>query len=204
MKLIFATHNSGKIKEMKEILSDLPIRVLSAEEAGVFEEPEENGKTFSENALKKAKFVADKTGEWTIADDSGICIDALDGEPGVYSARYAGEGKTDEELINFVLDKIKNIPEGERSSYFATAAVLVSPERQEYVFEGRVNGKISLEKKGIPRPKLPYDVIFIPEGYEKTFAEMSDKKKNSLSHRGKAFRKVKEFLTDFLDGKNQW
>lgn len=193
-RLVFATHNQGKVKEMKDILSGLEIEVLSAEEAGVFEDVVEDGETFEENALKKAKFVAEKTGEWAVADDSGLCISALGGAPGVQSARWS-EGA---DLAEYTLDKLKNIPAEERTAYFRSTAALCAPDGRHWFFQGRIDGEIPLEPRGIDRPKLPYDVIFIPEGYNRTFAEMSDAEKNSLSHRGLAFSCLKEFIGEMI------
>lgn len=195
MKLIFATHNQGKIKEMQALLQDLDIEVLSAAEAGVFEEAREDGKTFAANALKKAAFVTEKTGEWAVADDSGICIDTLGGRPGVLTARWAGEGASDEDLVNYTLKQLKNVPEDERGAYFQSSLALTSPNGEHWIFEGKIYGIIPERPRGKPRPRLPYDVIFIPEAENRTFAEMTDQEKNSLSHRGLAFKKLKEFLS---------
>jgi len=192
MKIIFATQNQGKIKEMKSILSDLKVDVLSAGEAGIFDEVVEDGKTFKDNALKKARFIAQKSGEWAVADDSGLCITALNGAPGVHSARWAGDRSDDSKLVMHTLEKMKEIPAGKRQAYFESAVALVSPEGKEWTYSGQVHGSISLEPRGTALPKLPYDVIFIPQGYEKTFAEMTNEEKNSISHRGLAFEKLKE------------
>jgi len=191
MKLVFATHNPGKIKEMQELLSETGIEVLSAEDAGVAEDPLEDGLTFEENALKKARFVCQKSGEWAVADDSGICLDALNGAPGIFTARWAGEGN---DLIDFTLAKIKDIPEKKLGAHFSCCVALVSPDGQEHLFEGRADGRVIKERRGTPYPKLPYDQIFIPEGHEQTFAEMPYEEKNKLSHRGLAFAKLKDFL----------
>jgi len=188
MKLIFATHNQGKLVEMKEILKGLDLEVLSAEEVGVRDEIEEDADTCEGNALKKARYVARQTGQWAVADDSGIFINALNGAPGVHSARWSN-GKP---LVDFTLEKMKNY--NDRNAYFLSVAALVSPKGKEWVFQGKINGRITREPAGIDRPKLPYDLIFQPKGYDKTFAQMTDQQKNSLSHRGEAFRKLREFL----------
>lgn len=192
MKIVFATQNKGKLIEMKVLLSDW--EVISASEAGVSEEIVEDGKTFIDNSLKKARYVAERTNEWAVADDSGLCIKALDGAPGVYSARWAGENADDMDLVNYTLAKMKNVLEPERQAWFESAVALVSPDGKEYVFSGRINGSIALAPAGKNRPKLPYDLIFRPTGEERTFAQMSDAEKNSMSHRGLAFKKLKEFL----------
>ncbi len=185
-KIIFATHNQGKVIEMRQILAGLNVELITAEEAGVLDDVLEDGKTFADNAFKKAKFVVAKTNEWALADDSGLCIDALGGKPGVYSARWA----KDKDIVEHTLGLLKNVPKPERGAYFETCAVLLSPQGKKYVFSGVVKGEISLTPKGRPVPKLPYDVIFIPSGQTKTFAEMDKAEKNKLSHRGLALQKM--------------
>ena len=198
MKLIFATHNSGKIKEMCSLFADLKIDVCSADEAGVTEGVVEDGKPFEKNALKKARFVASSSGEWAVADDSGICIDALDGAPGVNTARWAGPDAGDEGLVRHTLEVLKDVPEGQRDATFMSCIALVAPDGREWTFEGHVNGSVAREARGTNRPKLPYDVLFIPEGHDRTFAQMSDEEKNSMSHRGRAFEQLKTFLREQL------
>lgn len=198
MKLIFATHNEGKILEMRQILVDLDIEISSADEVGVTEDVIEDGATFFENALKKARFVAERIGEWSVADDSGLCIEALGGAPGVYSTRWAGDDFPREKLVDYTLERMKNVPKDKRQAYFEGALALVAPDRRHWVFTGRVNGRIAFEKRGRMRPKLPYDLIFIPEGFDCTFSEMTDEQKNGLSHRGRAFEELKEFLRSYL------
>lgn len=195
MKLIFATHNPGKLQEMRELLSGLAIDVVSADEAGVTEEPAEDGKTFKENALKKARFVADQTKEWALADDSGICIDALGGEPGVFTSRYGGPGKNP---ALAAWEKMKNVPEEKRGATFFSIVALVSPQGQKHIFEGSTKGHIAPEPRGLAHPKLPFDAIFIPEEYKQTYAEMDSQLKNSLSHRGRAFVELKKFLQTII------
>lgn len=198
MKLIFSTHNSGKIKEARAVLFGLPWEILSAEEAGVFDDVIEDGKTLAENALKKAHYLVSKTGEWSMADDSGFFIDALGGQPGIYASRWLGEGLRDEEKARLTLEKIMNIPDNQRGGYFESVVALVSPQKEEFLFSGKVLGQVAKEMRGTGRPNLPYDLIFMPIGFDKTFAEMSDEQKNSLSHRGLAFQKLKEFLQNYV------
>lgn len=196
MKLIFATQNQGKLKEIKAILKDLTIEVLNTEQAGITEEIKEDGKTLKDNALKKAKYVAKKTKEWALADDTGIFIQALDGKPGIMSSRWAGKKATDEKIINFTLKKMKDVPFDQRQAYFQTIAALAAPDGRTWTFEGKINGQITLEPKGTPRKNLPYDLIFIPQGLTKTFAEIPVEQKNLLSHRAQAFAKLKKFLKE--------
>ncbi|MBI2473506.1 RdgB/HAM1 family non-canonical purine NTP pyrophosphatase [Candidatus Uhrbacteria bacterium] len=193
-RLIFATHNTGKVREMQQLLSDMDIHVLSAEQAGILEDVEEDGETFEQNALKKARFVASKSQEWSVGDDSGITIDALGGRPGIFTARWAGEGASDEQLIDHTLDQLKEVQERDRGASFYSVIALVSPQGEEYLFEGVVEGDVTLEPRGQHLPKLPYDVIFQPKGFEQTFGEMSEQEKNQLSLRGRAFEKLKLFL----------
>ena len=204
MRIIFATHNQGKVKEMQAILAGLNMKIVSAEEAGIFEDVIEDGETFEENAFKKANFIMKKSGEWAVADDSGLCIKALDGAPGIFTTRWAGENASGDELVNFTLEKMKNVPAENRNAYFESAIVLVSPEGKRWTFSGAIEGKITETPKGIAHPKLPYDVIFIPEGYRKTFAEMKNEEKNSISHRGLAFSKLKEFIKNSKEFKNNF
>ena len=119
-KIVFATHNKGKVDEVREILLSLGLSVLSADEAGVIEDVVEDGTTFEENAVKKAEFVGRKTGEWTIADDSGVCVEALDGAPGIYSARWAGENASGDQWVEKILSEMKDIPEGKRRAWIET------------------------------------------------------------------------------------
>lgn len=193
-KLIFATHNPGKVIEMKALLGGIDIKIVSMDDAGVHEDVLEDGKTFEENARRKAQFVLTRTGEWSLAEDSGLCIEALGCAPGIHSARWAGEGASEDQMIQYTLKKMENIPEEKRGAWFETALVLVAPDGRQWTFHGKVEGQIATVPRGINRPQLPYDMIFIPEGRNQTFAEMSDTEKNSLSHRGRAFVKLKEFL----------
>ncbi len=191
------------------MLGGIGIEVVSAQDVGIVEEPEENGATFGENALIKARFVARKTGEWALADDSGVTIDALNGEPGVRTARWgAEEGKIqnpksktqkgarleESRLVDYTLMRMKDVPEGKRQATFHSVVALVSPMGEEWTFEGIVPGEIALIPQGTPREKLPFDVLFRPLGHDRTYAQMSDEEKNTLSHRGRAFGKLMEFL----------
>lgn len=181
---------------MKKILDGLDVKILSAKEAGVMEEPVEDGETFADNALIKAKYVFERTKDWTVADDSGLCVDALNGAPGLLSARWAGETATGEEKAEKVLRELGNLPAEKRGAYFECSAALLSPAGERMDFAGRVYGQITFARREtIKRPHLPYDAIFIPKGFAKTFGEMTDEEKEALSHRGQAFRKLKDFLS---------
>ncbi len=194
MEIIFATNNQGKLKEMKDLLLDLDIKIFSTSEVGVNEEVKENGETFFENAYKKAFFVASRTDKHVLADDSGLCIDCLNGEPGVHTARWAGEGADDLSLINYTLEKIKGVSKKERTACFKSVLVFVFPKGGYQVFEGEVKGCLTEKPRGKNRPGLLYDFIFQPKGCDVTFAQMNDSDKNFLSHRGKAFEELRQYL----------
>ncbi|MFV0195508.1 RdgB/HAM1 family non-canonical purine NTP pyrophosphatase [Empedobacter falsenii] len=189
MELIFATHNNNKVKEVTKMLpSYLSMKSLTA--IDFFEEIEETGKTFEENALLKAKTIFNKTGKNVFADDSGLVIEALDGAPGVYSARYAGTGK-DEDNIAKALKELDG--KTNRKAYFISIFCLIL-NGKEYFFEGRVNGTIATEIMG--DNGFGYDPIFIPDGFSKSFAQMTPEEKNAISHRGNAIGKLNDFLTN--------
>ena len=189
MELIFATHNNNKVKEVTKILPSY-LSMKSLTDINFFDEIEETGTTFEENAQLKAKTIFDKTGKNIFADDSGLVIEALDGAPGVYSARYAGTGK-DEDNIAKALKELEG--KTNRKAYFISIFCLIL-NGKEYFFEGRVNGTIATEIMG--DNGFGYDPIFIPDGFSKSFAQMSPEEKNAISHRGKAVEKLNDFLTN--------
>ena len=183
MELIFATHNDHKVKEVAQMLPSY-LTMKSLTDINFHEEIDETGKTFEENALLKAKTIFDKTNKNIFADDSGLVIDALDGAPGVYSARYAGTGKD--------ADNVAKALKTNRKAYFISIFCLIL-NGKEYFFEGKVNGTISTEILG--DDGFGYDPIFIPDGYSKSFAQMTAEEKNNISHRGLAVKKLSDFLT---------
>ena len=199
MKLVFATHNSGKVDEMKMILQGLDVKILSLMDVGITEDIIEDGDTFEENALIKARYANDKTGLWSFADDSGLCVQVLNGAPGVHTARWGGEGVVGQGLVDFSLERMKDIPEGQRQAYFQSSVGVISPEGREWTFSGKTYGTITTKPRGELVPKLPYDVVFIPDGFDKTFAQMPKGEKNKISHRGKSFEQLKNFLQTQLD-----
>ena len=190
MELIFATHNQHKLEEVKQMLPQ-NIQFKSLTEINFHDEIEETGTTFEENARIKAQTILKKTGVNVFADDSGLVINGLNGAPGVYSARYAGTGKSEDNIAK-VLKELNGI--SDRSAYFIAVFCLIL-EGKEYFFEGRINGTIAEEILG--EDGFGYDPIFIPEGYSKSFAQMSPEEKNSMSHRGRAVEQLNEFLTNF-------
>lgn len=194
MKLVLATKNPGKKKEIQILLQDLNIEICTADEIGFTKEIIEDQQTFKGNALKKARELHAVSKDWILADDSGLCIDALDGKPGVYSARWAGEGSSDEQLLAHTLNQLEVSAKKSRNAFFETAIVVISPDGKEKIFSGRVEGRIADEPRGAMRSKLPYDSLFIPKGFTQTFAQMRLQKKNSISHRAQALKEAKRFL----------
>lgn len=178
MKLILATNNKGKVKEYKEILEPLGFCVTSQSESGIDIEAEETGKTFSENAYIKAKAIFDIKKCYVLADDSGLVVDALDGRPGVYSARYAEP----EKRCDKILSELEGVPFDKRTARFVCSICLIKPNGDVLSVEGRCEGRIGYEKRG--ENGFGYDPIFLYG--DKTLAQMSDDEKNSVSHRGNA------------------
>ncbi|MGV0828607.1 RdgB/HAM1 family non-canonical purine NTP pyrophosphatase [Empedobacter brevis] len=189
MELIFATHNNNKVKEVTKMLPSY-LSMKSLTDIHFFDEIEETGETFEENAQLKAKIIFEKTGKNIFADDSGLVIEALNGAPGVYSHRYAGTGR-DEDNIAKALKELEG--KTNRKAYFISVFCLILNEK-EYFFEGRVNGTIATEILG--DNGFGYDPIFIPDGHTKSFAQMTAEEKNTISHRGKAVEKLNDFLTN--------
>ncbi|MBO5408855.1 MAG: XTP/dITP diphosphatase [Clostridia bacterium] len=190
MKLLVATNNQGKLKEFNEILGELGIECVSLRDMGISVDVEETGTTFLENALLKAKEIYNIAKIPTISDDSGLLVDALNGEPGVYSARYAGEPSDDNRNMDKLLANLKD--KKKRTARFKSVIAAVFSEEDILVSEGECEGVIIEEKRG--ENGFGYDPIFYVEALGKTFAEMTDAEKNSLSHRGRAIRNLKDQL----------
>ncbi len=189
-ELIFASHNAGKIREITQMLAPLGIKVFSAEDMDL-PDVEETGTTFEQNAALKAKTIAELTGKVCLADDSGLCVNALNGRPGVYSARYAPARNFDK-AMDMLLAEIEAAKTDDRSAFFACVLVLARPEGNCVSFEGRVDGQIAATKQG--GGGFGFDPVFIPDGYDQTFAQLGDEVKNKISHRGKALEKLTAFL----------
>lgn len=190
MKIIAATKNKGKIKEMEEILSPLGMEIVSQQEVGIEVDVEETGDTFEKNALIKARAVAMVCDYPILADDSGLCVDALSGAPGVRSARYAGDNATDSDRINKLLNEMKSCDN--RRAKFVTAAAFVYPDGREITATGEVKGKITAEPVG--ENGFGYDPVFYADELGKTFAQATDEEKNSVSHRSRALHNLLEKL----------
>lgn len=188
MELVFATQNPHKAREIEAKLGD-GFTIISLDTLGITEEIPETAPTLEGNALMKARYVYEKTGRNCFADDTGLEVEALNGEPGVYSARYAGLQKNPEDNIRLLLEKLQ--PHSNRKARFRTVIALII-EGKEYTFDGIAEGEIISSKRG--EEGFGYDPVFVPAGHTRTFAEMTLDEKNELSHRAKAFAKMKEHL----------
>jgi XTP/dITP diphosphohydrolase len=193
MKLLFATNNKHKIREISDIISN-NFTIIGLADVNITEDIPEEAETLADNALFKARYVHERTGMNVFADDTGLEVEALGGEPGVYSARYAGEGKSFDDNINKLLNRLEGVEE--RKARFRTVIALIL-DNMEYMFEGSVEGEILSERKGTGG--FGYDPVFRAAGYNQTFAEMPLTEKNRISHRAIAMRK----LLNFLEGINR-
>lgn len=191
MKFIIATNNPKKLIELERILKPLGIDAVSAKEAGiVLDDVEETGTTFAENAFLKANAAYKKTGMPSVADDSGLSVDALNGRPGVYSARYAGENATDKDRYTKLLGEMKDIPEDERTAHFTSAICCILSDGSKIEVEGRCDGRIAFEPSG--DGGFGYDPVFLYG--ERSYAQLTAEGKDKVSHRGKSLRKLQEEL----------
>jgi len=195
-KLIFATGNEGKMKEIRMILEDLGMEIFSMKEAGIQADVEENGTTFEENAVIKAKAIGELTGAVVLADDSGLEVDYLNKEPGVYSARYMGEDTSYRIKNQSLIDRLEGVPDEKRTARFVCAIAAALPDGRVLTTRGTIEGIIGYEERG--NGGFGYDPIFFLPEYGCSTAELSMEKKNELSHRGKALRAMKEELKKAL------
>jgi XTP/dITP diphosphohydrolase len=196
-KIVLATGNAGKVREIADLFGSLQLEVVGQSDLGI-ESPEETGKTFADNALQKARYAAEQTGLPAMADDSGICVDALGGRPGIRSARYAGENATDDENLELLLEDMAGIPDAERGGGFHCAAALAFPDqRAPIVVEEVWRGTILRERRGTGG--FGYDPVFLDPGSGLTGAQLSREEKNRVSHRGKAFRKLRDIVREQLE-----
>ena len=195
-RIIFATKNEGKLREIRMIMHDVDCEILSMAQAGFETEPEEDGATFEENALIKARAVAKASGEMVLADDSGLEIDYLDGAPGIYSARYLGYDTPYAEKNRIILDLLKDVPDEKRSARFVCAIAAVTPEGDTFTVRETMEGMIGHEAEG--ENGFGYDPIFYLLAFGCSSASISPEQKNEISHRGKALRAMKEKLKAYL------
>lgn len=192
MKLLFASRNPGKVAEVARLLEGSGWLVADLSAIGSEAELLEDGMTFEDNARMKARQAAQLLEGWTLADDSGLEVDALGGEPGVFSARYAGPNASDADRVRFLLDKLIAVPDSERTARFRCVLCLISPDGEELVFEGKVEGTIARWPSG--SSGFGYDPVFVPDGESLTFAELGVEHKNRISHRALAVRQVSAYL----------
>lgn len=197
LELIIASKNEGKIREIVDVLNLHDAKICTFKDYPSWPEVEETGSTFYDNALIKARALVEAFGKTAIADDSGLEVDALGGEPGVYSARYAGEEGNPEKNNEKLLRELEGVEEGKRTARFRCVAVLLTPDGWVASADGTLEGRIGFEPRG--KRGFGYDPIFIPEDETRTVAEMPADEKNAISHRGKAFRKLKEKIPELKE-----
>jgi XTP/dITP diphosphohydrolase len=195
MRLVVATHNPGKIRELNQLLANLPVQLISADEASV-PDVEETGTTFEENALLKARAAREHSGEASLGEDSGIEVDALNGEPGIYSSRFAGPDADDDDRNRILMERLEGVPDERRSCRYRSAVALVLPDGREFVCEGRCEGRIGYSPRG--ENGFGYDPIFYLPERDQMMAELPPEEKNEISHRGRALRELKVTLTRLL------
>ncbi len=200
-KIIFATGNQDKMKEIRMILADLDMEILSMKEAGLHSDVEENGATFEDNAILKAKAIAEQTNEIVLADDSGLEIDYLNKEPGIYSARYMGEDTSYTIKNQNLLDRLSGVPKEQRTARFVCAIAAVLPNQEVIVRRETIEGYIGYEPAG--ENGFGYDPIFYVDEFNCSTAQLSADQKNELSHRGKALRAMREELIVCLKDKGK-
>jgi XTP/dITP diphosphohydrolase len=191
-KLLLATNNQGKVREYRSLLRGIPYDIVTPSEEGIAADVEETGDTFEANAKLKAITLTKASGLLTLADDSGLEVDALDGAPGVRSARYAGTGATDADRISYLLKKLKNVPPEKRTARFRCVIAIAAPDGKVKICEGECRGIITSEPRG--KHGFGYDPVFYLPEFGKTFAELSPEEKNRVSHRAKAAEKAKKML----------
>ena len=191
-KILLATNNKAKVREYARLLQSIPYQVVSLEDVNISEQVEETGTSFEENAILKAKRYAELSGLTTIADDSGLEVDALCGEPGVRSARYAGKGASDKERIDFLLNKIVDVPWEKRHAQFRCVIAIAYPDGKVQICQGQCRGILTLKPLG--DKGFGYDPIFYLPDLHKTMAELSMSEKNAISHRGKAAEEARKAL----------
>lgn len=195
-KLLIATHNQGKVREYRELLADLPVEVTFLDELGITTEVDETGESFAENAVLKALGYAEMTGLWTWADDSGLEVDALNGEPGIYSARYGGLA-SDQARYTYLLERLADVPADQRAARFRCVVALALPDGDAFTASGVIEGAIVSAPRG--HNGFGYDPIFQIEWSDLTMAELSSELKNSISHRAKAARSARRILMTLLE-----
>lgn len=196
-RVLLATRNKKKLVELRRILEDaVDVELIGLDDVPPYEEVPETGATFADNALLKAREGARYTGLPTVADDSGIAVDALNGMPGIFSARWAGKHGDDAANLDLLLGQLSDVPDERRGAAFVCAAALVLPGGREEVVEGRLGGRLVWEPRG--EGGFGYDPIFVPDGETRTSAELSPEEKDAISHRGRAFRALAPLIAELV------
>jgi len=195
-EILLATRNQNKKEELQQMLNDLDIRVLTLEDIDSLPEVEEDGQSFEENAVKKSVVIASSSGLVCLADDSGLVVDALDGQPGIYSARFAGDDADDQKNNKKLLKLMCDIPEERRTARFICAIAISDSKGNIEIVKGSCEGRIAFEPFG--KDGFGYDPLFIPRGFSKTFAELNPEEKNRISHRGRALQQARPLIKKFF------
>ncbi len=194
MQLIISTQNPGKAAQIAGLLSIPGLKVVSLSQLGVTDDVEETGQTLEENALIKTTFAHEMFGGYCAGEDTGLYIDALNGQPGIHAKRWAGENTSTEGIRDFALKQLEGVSPPKRTATFKTVAVLITPEGNRHVFTGELSGEILVEPRTACTPGMPYAGIFLPDGESRTLSEMSSEELNGISHRGLAFQALRDFL----------
>jgi XTP/dITP diphosphohydrolase len=192
-RFVLATRNADKVREIREALDGLGFEVIPASALPGAPEVAEDGATLEVNALKKARALSDHSGLPAVADDTGLFVEALNGRPGVHSARYAGPACDDRANVDLLLSELRGLPEPRRKAFFRTVIAWCGPKREERVFSGEVHGHITADRFG--NGGFGYDPVFLPAGEQRTFAQMSLEEKNAISHRGRAVAELRRWLS---------
>jgi XTP/dITP diphosphohydrolase len=191
-ELLLASQNPGKLDEMKALVAGLPFRVLGPRDLGIAEAPDETGTSFLENAILKARYYAGRSGRITVADDSGLSVDALDGGPGLFSSRFGGEGASDDDRNRLLLKKLEGVPRDKRTARFTSAVAVANGSDVSFTAQETVDGLIADEPRG--GNGFGYDPLFFYPPFGRTFGELPREEKDRVSHRGKAFARLRAFL----------
>ena len=194
--ILLASQNAGKVGEMRQLVTGLPLRILAPRDVGIVESPDETGHNFVENATLKARYYAQRSGLLTVADDSGLSVDALRGGPGLYSSRFGGEGASDADRNALLLRLLQGRPLDQRGARFTSAVVAVENEELVFTAIETVEGRIAEELRGTNG--FGYDPLFFYPPYDRTFGEVSPQEKAQVSHRGKAFARLRQYLVERL------
>lgn len=194
MKVILATRNSSKARQIRAVFDGSVVKVVTLDQTDIAGSAVEDGNTLEENALKKVRYVRERAKEptWVMADDSGVFVELLGGEPGVHAAYWGGESLTTEERMRYILKRLEGARD--RRATFRTCVVLVSPDGDEHIFYGEATGVVLEVSQGTLQPSMPWSTIFVPDGENRTLAQCSTEEENAISHRGKAFRQARQYL----------